>query len=439
MRPARYKSARGGRGSSKSHTLAQINVLRMAGLLPDYEPTPVRIASCRDFETAIKESIKNAVEHYIKVLGLRSQFKIHAFEIDHVNGSHMFFPGVTRKLSSFLSMEGVDVFWMEQAEVLRDEMEIVVPTIRTPGSELQFSWNPNVRTSWCWKRFVLRPRPKDVSVLVNYQSNPWFPDELDEERRAMLEEEPDRYPHVWLGEPDDGDADRQVLTYATLEACVRAWKAGLAPARDEAPLCDVGLDIAEGGSNKCAEVVRVGPVVDFLDMWPGVAGDLSVAARRAHNNLEHYAPYRLYYDGSSPMMSEFRRLDVDYGVRAINFGGKVGGPTKLYETRRPNDQVFALRNIQMADALRLRANRTVRLLKGDRDVEPMDCLFIRDDLPDLEGYLADMTQPVRRQSPQSGKWELDKRGSDSDGESPDRFDATCLAFARDSDDGLRAR
>ena len=58
---------------------------------------------------------------------------------------------------------------------------------------------------------------------------------------------------------------------------------------------------------------------------------------------------------------------------------------------------------QMADALRLRANRTVRLLKGDRDIDPLDCLFIRDDLPDLEGYLADMTQPIRPSKPENGK------------------------------------
>ena len=52
---------------------------------------------------------------------------------------------------------------------------------------------------------------------------------------AMEVEEPDRYPHVWLGEPDDGDADKQVLTYGVLKQCVEAWDAGLAPDEDEAP------------------------------------------------------------------------------------------------------------------------------------------------------------------------------------------------------------
>ena len=79
---------------------------------------------------------------------------------------------------------------------------------------------------------------------------------------------------------------------------------------------------------------------------------------------------------------------------------------------------------------RLRANRTVRLLKGDKTIDPMTCLFIRDDFPDLETYLEEMSRPIRRISPQTGKWELDKSGGG--GESPDDFDSTCLAYVRDT-------
>ena len=93
----------------------------------------------------------------------------------------------------------------------------------------------------------------------------------------------------------------------------------------------------------------------------------------------------------------------------------------------------------MADALRLRANRTVRLLGGAQDVDPLECLFIRDDIPQLETFLAELSAPIRRVNPTTGKWELDKRGGDENAKSPDRFDAACLSFARDSDGGLRAR
>ena len=146
----------------------------------------------------------------------------------------------------------------------------------------------------------------------------------------------------------------------------------------------------------------------------------------------------MYYDGSSPIETDFGRLQGNYGVKSILFGAKVGGEDTFYERRRTNGKIFRSRNIQMADALRVRANRTARLVKGDKDIDPLDCLFINPDILDFETFLAELAQPVRRQSPQTGKWELDKRGGDENAESPDRFDAACLAFARDSEYGLRA-
>ena len=444
MRPARYKSARGGRGSSKSHTLAQIAVLRMANLLTDWYPArPVRIASARQFQNSITESVKTVVEHYIRVLGLEDEFDIQQYKIGHRNGSHMFFPGFNRHPESLMSAEGVDVLWIEQAETIGTEMEKIIPTIRAIGSELWFSWNPARRAQWCWRRFVARPRSGDVSVLVNYSDNPWFPWELELERRAMEDEDPDRYAHVWLGQPDDGDADKQVLTYGMLQACVEAWRLGLMH-ESSATVEDTGLDMAEGGADKCAQVIRVGPVVDFIDAWPGIPGDLSRAAERCHENTAGRDIWRLYYDASSAMRREFLALDVDYGIHPINFGGAVMGPEALYETKRKNKDVFARCNIQMADAVRLRAARSVRLVKAHKageetDIDPDECLFIRDDLPRLEDYLTDMTQPVRRRNPTTGRWELDKRGGDENAESPDKFDATCLAYCRDIENGLRAR
>ena len=69
LRPATFKSADGGRGSGKSHTFAQIAVLRMANLLPFYPEEPVRIASARQFQNSIAESVKITIEHYIKQFG----------------------------------------------------------------------------------------------------------------------------------------------------------------------------------------------------------------------------------------------------------------------------------------------------------------------------------------------------------------------------------
>ena len=466
----RWKSLRGGRGSSKSHTAAQIMILRMAGLLPDYPPESVRIASCRDFNVNLSSSVKVAVEKYIQILGLNDEFQKLAIEIRHRRtGSTMQFYGVNRNPDSFLSMDDLDIFWMEQAEALGDEMVKIEPTIRKPGSELWFIWNPENRTDYCWKRFVDNPQSTDVSVHVNYDDNPWwYPScqpcgirydwdmrhrrcgkcgekiwpglwELEESRRYYEVNEPSLYPWMYLGVPNDGDATHQVLPYEISQKCVEAYRQKLFPQGVSGQIVDSGLDLAQGGRDKCAQVIRVGPCVEFVDRWPGVAGDLSQAASRANENAKSYDVERLYYDASSPINTDFLRLDVQYGVRPIHFGGEVGGSDVFYESRSRNGDIFRARNIQMADAVRLRANRTVQLLNGNDEIDPMECLFINPDIPNLESYLGEWTDPIRRRSPMSGKWELDKRGGDERAESPDTFDGLCLAFCRDSDYGLKAR
>ena len=454
----------------------------MANMLPWYPEKPVRLASARQFQNSIAESVKIVIEHYIKEFDLQDEFEIHKFAIDHVDGSHMFFPGFDRNPESLMGIEGVNVLWVEQAETVGSEMEKVIPTfIRTPGIELWFSWNASKRNQWCWQRFKEHQRSTDVVAHVNYNDNPWWfvhcsacmerypwdeaggacakcggeklPGlvEFERERQAIEVGEPDRYEHVYLGVPDDGDASRQVLTYSMVQACVRAYELGLYGDLAEAPVTDMGFDVAEGGRDKCAQVIRRGPCIEFVDQWPGVAGDLSVAARRVVQNAEDYEStsdrniWRLYYDASSPMRREFTALGQK--SRPVAFGGVVGGPDRMYERKRPNKEVFARRNIQMGDSLRLRANRTVRLLKahdegrtlGDDEISPARALFINPKIKHLEAFKSDLTQPIRRRNPTTGKWELDKRGGDENAESPDRFDAVCLAYARDSDHGLRAR
>ena len=67
------------------------------------------------------------------------------------------------------------------------------------------------------------------------------------------------------------------------------------------------------------------------------------------------------------------------------------------------------------------------------------CLFINPEIPNLERYLAMLTQPSWYNGPITGKIQIDKRKEAGGEESPDLYDATALAFARDSDRGLRSR
>ena len=124
-----------------------------------------------------------------------------------------------------------------------------------------------------------------------------------------------------------------------------------------------------------------------------------------------------------------------YVIRPELFGGEVKGKDSRYSHGFSNAQFFARRNAQLGWALRSRAARTVRLANGE-DIDPARCLFIDDGIPRLEKYLSQLTQPAWRDGLRS-KIELVKQPEDT--KSPDLYDATALAFARDSQYGLRDR
>ena len=436
--PARYKSIRGGRGSSKSHSAVQSILARMGGFAPGYEPGPVRIVSARDFEVTLSESIKSVMEGYIKKWGLEDEFIVMKTEIRHINGSVCYFKGVNRSPESYMSMEGIDVFFMEQAENLMEEMNVIEPSIRKKGSELWFIWNPLHRDSWCWKRFVDNPMPDDVNLLVNWNHNPWWGEtELESLRLKCLADTPDLYDWIWMGQPYDADATASVLPYVLLERCVEAYGKYYTHDDEAFRQTYAGLDIAEGGADKCALVIRQGPNVEVVEVWPGVVGDMSVAAKKAAKLCENYEILRIFYDASSPAKTDLRKVGF-LGVIPVHFGGAVSGPDTLYEPKITNGMQFSRRNIQMGDALRLRANLTAKLLAGKKNINPKDCLFINPNIRNLTATLADFGQPKRRVSPSTGKWELVKAAGNE--KSPDRFDALCLAFGRDTHKrGLKAR
>ena len=403
----------------------------------------------REVGGSLLTSAKKALENWIYKMDLPG-FKINVDGIYHENGSSFAFEGAnTQVLEQIKGWEGVNRTWFEEAQMMSQKSrDLLYPTVfRQPDSEFWATFNPRLRIDPIYKDFVDGDFFKEDRYVrhVNFNDNPWFPEAEEVLRAEMERTSPHSYAHIWLGVPDDGSPDAQILPYSALRDCVEAYRQGLYPSRDDAPITDMGLDISYGSADKCAQVIRIGPCIEFIDLWDGVPDDVSVVAARCHHNAlafeEEYDREisRIYYDASSPVRTEFVRLGVEYTIRPLWFGGAVGGPNVLYETRRKNVEVFAKRNMQMADALRLRAFNTVRLLKGDKGIDPVWCLFINPDIPHLDRFLGEMMQPVRRLTPGTGKWEIDKRGLENDqGSSPDMFDAACLAFAADSDNGLIA-
>ena len=192
--PNRYKVAYGGRGSGKSWGFAR-------ALLMQGTEKPMRILCAREIQKSIKQSVHTLLKDQIQALGLGSFYEVVETAIRGVNGTEFTFAGLaTNTVESIKSFEGVDIVWIEEAQtVSKRSYDILIPTIRKPGSEIWVTFNPYMDTDDTYKRFII-DKPNDaVVVKMNYNDNPWFPDVLERERARCKANNPEDYDNIWEG------------------------------------------------------------------------------------------------------------------------------------------------------------------------------------------------------------------------------------------------
>ena len=197
LAPARYKGAHGGRGSGKSHMFAEM-------VIEAHVADPNRSTVCvREVQKSLSQSVKRLLEQKIEALGVGALFEVQESVIKSRNGEgRIIFAGMQNHTAdSIKSLEGYDCAWVEEAQSLSQKsLDLLRPTIRRPGSELWFTWNPNQATDPI--EVLLRSDqspPGAVVVEVNYNDNPWFPDVLRTEMEYDRKRDPDKYGHVWKG------------------------------------------------------------------------------------------------------------------------------------------------------------------------------------------------------------------------------------------------
>lgn len=189
----RYKVAYGGRGSSKSWTIARILLLKAMN-------TQMRILCTREIQDSIKDSVHKLLKDQIDLLELQG-YTVQNDVIRHTNGSEFLFKGLYSNLSKIKSFEGVDVCWIEEAESISSaSWEVLDPTIRKSGSEIWISFNPRYEDDIIYKTFIVEPPENALVVKVNWQDNKYFPDELKAQKDHMARTDPDLYLHIWEGE-----------------------------------------------------------------------------------------------------------------------------------------------------------------------------------------------------------------------------------------------
>jgi hypothetical protein len=199
--PKRYKAFFGGRGSGKSHSFAK--ALISEAYNADMMHKPIRVLCAREIQRSIKDSVKLLLDDQIKLLGLEHHFTSLQNEIRGEGGSTFLFAGLGQLTTDQIkSMEGIDRCWIEESQTISQRsLEVLIPTIRKPGSELWFSWNPRNASDPVDELFRGTVVPLNAVIKkVNYDCNSFFPQELNAERVFDKEKKRDRYAHIWLGE-----------------------------------------------------------------------------------------------------------------------------------------------------------------------------------------------------------------------------------------------
>lgn len=196
--PNRYKAAFGGRGSGKSHFFAGLMIERALA-----EPG-LRAVCIREVQKDLSESAKRLLEDKIADFGLGPEFDCQRAQLVTPGGGSIIFQGMQdHNAESIKSLEGFDVAWVEEAQTLSERsLTMLRPTIRKSGSELWFSWNPR-RKADAVDMFFRGPAgapARSTVVEANWADNPWFPEELQQERAEDLIKRPEQSEHIWDGD-----------------------------------------------------------------------------------------------------------------------------------------------------------------------------------------------------------------------------------------------
>ncbi|WP_082926353.1 PBSX family phage terminase large subunit [Cupriavidus sp. D384] len=195
LQQARYKGAHGGRGSGKSHFFGEL-------WLEENVSEKLDFVCVRETLKSLEFSVKKLLESKIEAFNAGDYFEVQDRRILSKKGGVTIFEGMQNHTAeSIKSLEGFDRSWFTEAQNATDKsLTILRPTIRKPGSQLWFDWNPDLATDPIDKLLRGPVLPPDAIVVqANYMDNPWLPDELRAEMEFDRSRDMDKYEHVWLG------------------------------------------------------------------------------------------------------------------------------------------------------------------------------------------------------------------------------------------------
>jgi phage terminase large subunit len=218
---ARYKVVWGGRGGGKSIAVAD-------ALITLATQRKIGVLCCRETKGSMDDSVHTLLLERMEALGFSSLFTSTNEGINCKNGSFFKYKGLLdRGVQAVKGVQGITHCWIEEGQCVSSySWEILKPSIRGKAQgkeqaiknapEIWVSMNPELESNAIYTDFFnkswyvdleapenakIQYHQADNALLIkaNWDSNPYFPDILNEERLRCLRNNPQGYEHIWEG------------------------------------------------------------------------------------------------------------------------------------------------------------------------------------------------------------------------------------------------
>lgn len=270
----RIKIAIGGRGGTKSQTVADVLAMKV-------QTEGIKVGCFREHQNTLEDSVHALLKEEITRMEVPG-YRITDKAITNDSGGSFKFRGLARNMGGIKSFHGFKIFWIEEGEFLSEEsLRTLLPTLRANDSELWITMNPKYEEDAVSQRYILPYydellktgvyEDEDLYIVwTNWDENPWFPKELEADRKRDYENLTRAdYDHIWMGYFDT-KVESALIQKEWFDACVDAHLTlGFKP---------IGLKMAshdpsDTGPDSKGFAYRHGSVV--LDVQEMVNGDIN--------------------------------------------------------------------------------------------------------------------------------------------------------------------
>lgn len=296
----------GGRGSGKSHDVAEYCLFRA------YQ-SKIKVLCTRELQNSIADSVYSLLKNKITDMKLDFFFTVYKDRIVGNNGSEFIFKGIHNNVSEIKSMENISIAWLEESQSLsRESIDVIVPTIRAPGSILIFTFNPYKDNDPIYIE-MKNATEDDLVIKANYSDNPWFPEELRLEMERDKKNDYQKYLWVWEGECL-GLSDAQI------------FRGKYVVENFETPKnADFHFGADWGFANDPTTLVRSFIVGNdlYIDMCAGKVGCDLEDTPSLFNEVQGSSIYPIYADSARPETISFMRSKHYNVIAAEKWNGSV--------------------------------------------------------------------------------------------------------------------